>query len=123
MKERIRGQVAGDEKLCSELIVKEKLYAIHTYIIYEQVFYQWKNTSRLLFRRRKFLKDMLSYFTDRLLKNPRLVAFLQADQEGRSLHSELISRQHIEEAIQGARGDARGPFHPSGKAIPALAEP
>jgi hypothetical protein len=116
VKERIRDRVAGDEKLCSELIVKEKLYAIHTFIVYEQIFYQWKNTSWLLFRRRKFLKAMLSYFADRLLQNKRLVFFLQ-DEKQRSLHMELDSKEYIDERIKGKPVDAEGPFVPCYQAI------
>ena len=112
VKGRIAQGIAGNANLCSELIVKEKLYAIHIFVVYEQVFYQWKNTSRFLFRRRQFLKEMLSYFTDRLLQNPRLVAFLQADEQGTSLHLERTSREYIDERIKGKSGDTVGPFVP-----------
>jgi hypothetical protein len=110
-KERIKNQVDGNEKMRSELMVKEKLFAIHIFIVYEQVYYQWKNTSRFLHRRRrKFLKEMLSYFTDRLLRNPRLVAFLQEDKDGRSLHLEAESKRYIDEKMMGVMGDSAGPF-------------
>jgi hypothetical protein len=112
VKERIRNQVAGDETRCSELIVKEKLYAIHVFVVYEQIYYQWWHTSGFLSKRREFLHDMLSYFTDRLLQNPRLVYFLQADKDGVSLHLERTSKKYIDERINGAPCDSEGPFVP-----------
>jgi hypothetical protein len=53
---------------------------------------------------------MLSYFTDRLLRNPRLVGFLQQDIDGRTLHLELESKRYVDEKMKGVTGDSEGPF-------------
>ena len=119
VKARIRHQAAAEPARWPEFLVKEKLFAIHVFIIYEQVYYQWLHTTRRLNpRRHKFLGDMLSYFTDRLLQNPRLVAFFQADPTGKSLHLEECSRKFVADAIgriAAASGratpqDPEGPF-------------
>jgi hypothetical protein len=119
VKARIKMQASTEPTRCAEFAVKEKLFAIHVFIIYEQVFYQWKHTSRVLHRRRRrFLAEMLSYFTDRLLQNPRLVAFLRADPSGASLHLESCSKRFIDQAIERVArksgitvvGDGEGPF-------------
>jgi hypothetical protein len=84
----------------SEYRIKEKLFAIHEFIIFEQVYYQWKNTSWLFHRkRRRFLRDILSYFTDRLLVNPRLLYFLRSDPKGESLHLERNSKEYLDRVI------------------------
>jgi hypothetical protein len=115
---RIRQQAAAEPARCPEFLIKEKLFAIHVFIIYEQIYYQRKYTTRFLHRRRfDFLVEMLSYFTDRVLQNPRLIAFLRADPSGVSLHMEGCSRQFVEDAFQriAAAGkvapeDREGPF-------------
>jgi hypothetical protein len=102
VKEHIKEQAAKEPERRSEVIVKEKLFAIHVFISYEQVFYQWKNTSPVLHRRRRrFLRDVLSYFTDRLIgKNPRLIALLRTDPSGESLHLEQLSMQYLKKRIK-----------------------
>ena len=75
----------------AELIAKERLFVTQLFISYEQAYYQWRRSSVLLPRRRAFLRDMLRYFTERLLRNPRLLAYLESDPSGRSLHLERES--------------------------------
>ena len=100
-----------DDEL-EKLIVEEQQLAIHIFVIYEQVYYQWKYSGVLQFTRKAFLKSMLDYFTDRLLVNPRLVAFLKADTTGRTLHLEQASVTHLLKAIDltTAKIDTDGPF-------------
>jgi len=119
VKARIRHPAAAEPARWPEFLVKEKLFAIHVFIVYEQIYYQRLHTTRSLNPRRyKFLGDMLSYFTDRLvLQNPRLIAFLQADPTGAGLHLEECSRKFLAEAIAAASGghtpqDPEGPFAP-----------
>jgi hypothetical protein len=97
--EQMKTKVAEglEPKERSEFLAKEQMFAIHVFVVYEQVFYQWTHSSRWFHRRRrKFLKDMLSYFTERLLLNPRLQYFLQCDPEGSSLHLEKSSVEFLE---------------------------
>ena len=96
-----------------ELLVKEKLFAVHIFVVYEQVLYQWKSSSRLHHhRRREFLGEMISYFTDRLLANPRLVHLLLEDPEGTSLHLEQASRRRLDAMLRSKAhlADSKGPF-------------
>lgn len=97
----------------SELAVVERLFAIHTLIAFEQVYYHHKYCGVLNSSRKAFLESMLDYFCSRLLRNPRMLAYvLSSDIKGRHLHleeesmSELIDRmkQYFSEA------DIEGPF-------------
>lgn len=101
-----------DVQSLNQLIEKERLFAIHVFIVYEQAYYHWRETSLLFRRRRRFLREMLSYFTERLLQNPRLVAYLKSDPVGRSLHLEEESRLFLEEPLRTCHLDAdeTGPF-------------
>ena len=96
-----------------ELQVKERLFAVQVFIIYEQAFYQWQKSSLWLPNRRKFLHEMLAYFTERLLRNPRLVAYLESDRTGRTLHLERDSMEYLYTAINATgsvKRDDTGPF-------------
>jgi hypothetical protein len=80
------------EEQIEELQIKERLFAIHVFIVFEQVLYQKKHSSFWLNRKRNlFLKEMLSYFTDRLLQNPRLLGFLELNSNNNALHLEKTS--------------------------------
>lgn len=82
--------------------MKEKLFAVHVFIVYEQVLYQLENSAKPLHRkRRKFLREMLDYFTERLLLNPRLRGFLELDPNGESLHLESKSARKLLDAQRG----------------------
>ncbi len=98
-----------------EYQVKEKIFIVHICIIYEQVYYQWDHSSFWLhWRRRAFLAEMLSYFTDRLMMNPRLLAFLELDPDGTGLHLEKRSRHFLESKRSKLKKspfiDRTGPF-------------
>jgi hypothetical protein len=123
VKEHVKELAAREPQRVPEFIVKEKLFAIHVFISYEQVFYQWKNTSPVLHRRRRrFLRDVLSYFAERLiLGNPRLLALLQMDPRGESLHLEQVSAQYLNKQMIAARCetviDRQGPFEKVSRSI------
>ena len=103
---RIRQQLL-DERELAEYRVKERQYAIHIFVVYEQVYYQWRHSSRIAHRRRRrFLNAMLSYFRDRLLLNPRLLHYLKEDRDGASLHLELCSKHYIDDAIADKEREA-----------------
>jgi hypothetical protein len=117
VKAAIQERITTDRAAIAEYRIKEKLFAIHVFIIYEQVYYQWSNTSEFFHpKRRKFLKDILSYFTDRLLVNPRLLYFLEADPKGESLHLEEQSKKYLNDVIAERkkkgklRVDEKGPY-------------
>ena len=90
---RVASGVASDD--IARLAVRERLFAIQVFIAYEQAFYQWQRSSRLPGHRRRFLREMLDYFVDRLLANPRLRAFLESDRCGCSLHLERESAVYL----------------------------
>ena len=101
--------------------VKEQMFAVHIFVVYEQVLYQWKSSSGVLHRRRrKFLQEMLSYFADRLLLNPRLQAFLSSDTSGLSLHLEDSSMDYLNKVQRAkvlVKPDFDGPFVPEVKQL------
>jgi len=96
----------------SEYLVKERMLAIHIFNVYEQVYFQCKASSKRWHPRRKaFLEDMLRYFTGRLLTNPRLVAILDTDPTGVSLHMEFESRDYLDRKLKRPELiDSKGPF-------------
>jgi len=109
---RIRSSVT-DEAVKAELGVEERQFAIHIFVIYEQIFYQWQNSSNRLERgRSRFLVEMMEYFTDRLLRNPRLMAYFADDPTGRTLHLEACAAEHLRDCLAGDQVeiDPRGPF-------------
>lgn len=115
VKHGIMHVLENDRKRWPEFIVKEKLFAIHIFICYEQVYYQLENTSKFLKRRRAFLQAVLSYFTDRLIsKNPRLIAFLEDDPSGETLHLERCSTEYLQTRVNKRTSDIiadrKGPF-------------
>ncbi len=118
VKGRIKQQAHGDPSKLAEYLVKEKLYAIHVFVIYEQVYYQWVHSSGPFHRRRRrFLGEILSYFTDRLITNPRLLHFVQTDPTGATIHLEQCSKAYLDSAIARAvpaggkwMVDHEGPF-------------
>jgi hypothetical protein len=98
------------------LSVEEREFAIHILVTYEQVYFQWKH-SRAISRRRKFLEPMLSYFVDRLLRNPRILGLLSTDPSGASFHLEAESVRYLEKRWARAAPvtlDREGPFAATG---------
>jgi hypothetical protein len=85
-----------------EYLIKERLFAIQIFTVYEQIYFQWWycKPKWLLRKRCEFLESMLSYFTDRVLQNPRLRHFLEQDEKGESLHLEVKSKEYADEKIK-----------------------
>ena len=96
----------------SEYLIKERMLAIHIFNVYEQVYFQCKASSKRWHPKRKaFLDEMLRYFTGRLLTNPRLVAILDTDPTGVSLHMEYESRAFLRLRLKRPElVDSKGPF-------------
>jgi hypothetical protein len=96
------------------LRVLERDYAIHIFVVYEQVYFQWIYTPWYQVRRNRFLREMNAYFTGRVLQNPRLLAYIDSDHTGRSLHLEGESMQHLLKELGSATqaADHKGPFGP-----------
>jgi hypothetical protein len=68
-----------DKEKCAFLL-KERAMIIHILMIYEQIFYQWYNTNKVFHARRgEYLKVVLDYFCHRLLRNPRILGYVEAD--------------------------------------------
>jgi hypothetical protein len=106
-------QKVKDEQI-EELQIKEKLFAIHIFIVYEQVLYQKKHSSFWFNRKRSlFLEEMLKYFTDRLLQNPRLLGLLELNSNNNALHLEKTSMdflKHRATHFEKTNIDYVGPF-------------
>jgi len=109
-----RRHIDGDynEEQCKQWLEKERLLAIHIFIAYEQVYFHYCNTAKYMRGRRRFLEQMLSYFTERVLNNPRLKALFQADMTGASLHLEKPSARYLASKLTDSTVDADpvGPF-------------
>jgi hypothetical protein len=109
---RIKAKVSADCK--EKMQVLELNYAIHIFVVYEQIYFQWKHTPGYQVTRKKFVYDIKQYFTCRVLQNRRLLAYLAADQTGASLHLEGESIQHLFAEMGGRTEtpDYDGPFGP-----------
>jgi hypothetical protein len=112
-KRMIENRMAGEVTDNNEWRIKEKLFATHVFIAYEQVYYQWKQSRFMLGTRKNFLDEMLQYFTRWIHQNPRLHAILQKTPKG-SLHLEECSVAELTERLirQGPlpTPDFEGPF-------------
>jgi hypothetical protein len=111
-RDAIRSSV--DPAKLTELRIKEELFAVHVFVIYEQVYYQWRHSTYTFHGPRKlFLGEMLYYFTERLLRNPRLLAMARADRTGVSLHLEKCSMEYFLNSLPKTidlPSDPYGPF-------------
>ena len=96
----------------SKLIVEERQFAIHIFVVFEQAYYQRTASRYFHGGRRKFLDSMLEYFADRLLVNPRLLAFLNSDIAGTTLHLEPAAREYLLKRMKTTdiEPDTQGPF-------------
>lgn len=111
-KREIAAATVQDEDARRRLAVMERQFAVHIFVIYEQVYFQWMNSSRIERARRVFLSEMLSYFTDRLLRNPRLVAYFASNPTGEKLHIEATAAENLHRCYQSQvlQADMSGPF-------------
>jgi hypothetical protein len=106
----------GDDlqRIRERLQVLERNYAIHIFVVYEQVYFQWKYTPWYQFARKRFLEAMKDYFTARVLQNPRVLAYIDSDHTGCSLHLERESMEHFfaKTGFSMEMADYNGPFGP-----------
>lgn len=93
------------------LSLEERAIARRVFSMYEGSFYQWKNaTSHNDKWRTAFLKDVLDYFTSRLLTNPRLVWLWSAEGGGLCVHYENETVAYYRQNVRNDRVDEVGPF-------------
>jgi hypothetical protein len=115
VKKRIEASLPAEAPILEKWRILERNYAIHIAVVYEQVYFQWKCTPWYQKRRRRFLKDMKDYFTRRVLQNPRILAYIDCDPSGCTLHLEGESMKHLLTEIGSAtaKADYTGPFGPN----------
>ncbi|CAN2044579.1 hypothetical protein GMMP13_1500003 [Candidatus Magnetomoraceae bacterium gMMP-13] len=99
-----------DEKR-AEFLVREKMVALLIFQNYEQTLYQWQNSKGIIDNQRtKFLYDVLMYFTQRLLRNPRLLYYWK---EGNlKEYFEKLTTDHYSKYVTDSSDnlDSSGPF-------------
>jgi hypothetical protein len=110
----LHAEPANGQCVREELQVLERDYAIHILVVYEQVYFHWKYTPWYQRKRNRFLREMKGYFTGRVLQNPRILAYIDSDHTGNSLHLEAGSMGHLLKELGSAMGraDYDGPFGP-----------
>ncbi|CAN2040192.1 hypothetical protein GMMP15_1590031 [Candidatus Magnetomoraceae bacterium gMMP-15] len=115
-----------DEKR-AEYLVRERIVALMIFQIYERSIYQWQNSKEIsdsqrfkfladthATQRTTFLYDVLMYFTQRLLRNPRLLYYWSEE----SFHDyfEDFTKKHYSKYITdnsdnlNIKLDSSGPF-------------
>jgi hypothetical protein len=109
------GRIANDRR--HVLYLKERSMAIFVFTLYENTFYQHKfakeagDTAQV-----KFLADILFYFTNKLLRNPRLLYFWMPGGGSLSTYFEKDTRAHYDKHVLGDKSncidfaDEIGPF-------------
>lgn len=98
-------------KLLPRLKLEERALARRIFSQYENAFYQWQNTSRSRDKSRLwFHKDVADYFSQRLLRNPRLVWFWRSSGGNYRLHYEPLTRDHYDRTVVETSVDDTGPF-------------
>jgi hypothetical protein len=114
IKASLPAEADDDQRIRERLRVLERNYAIHIFVVYEQVYFQWKYTPWYQRRRRRFLREIKGYFTGRVLQNPRILAYINSDHTGCSLHLEGESMQQLLDNVRSTMGraDYDGPFGP-----------
>ena len=110
--ELIRARTREDKDNQAKYRVEERQLAIRILMVYEQIYYQWNMTPESHRKRRDFLKSMMDYFVERLLPNPRMLAYMHSDPSGRTLHMEKDSADYLRSKISstGIVADHSGPF-------------
>jgi hypothetical protein len=110
----LHAESANEQQVRERLQVLERDYAIHIFVVYEQVYFHWKYTPWYQRKRNRFLREMKGYFTGRVLQNPRILAYIDSDHTGRSLHLEDGSMRHLLKELGSAteKADYNGPFGP-----------
>lgn len=94
-----------------QLRLEERAIARRVFSMYESSFYQWRNAKTRRDRARFFfLKDVLDYFTTRLLTNPRLAWYWSEDGGGLCVHYEKLTREYYQRNVKVINKDATGPL-------------
>lgn len=113
---QVKLAIANDLSSSSRLArlrLEERAIADSLFTLFEQAYYQWKlATVSNDAARTSFLKEELDYFTERLLRNPRLLWFWANDGGKLSLQYEKATQVFYESSVQPksqARDDI-GPF-------------
>ena len=107
-----------DEKERSRFLLKESSVANYLFGIFELTFYQYNQAIEADdVARRDFYKEVLDYFTDRLLRNPRLLYFWSSTGGGLEDHFEEKTKKYYKDNVFGSSDnpllylpDAKGPI-------------
>ncbi len=112
--ERVKRATAGfspDQR--AEALLREDAMAQYLFAQFEQTVYLHRNAMELGDTERiRFSQDTLDYFTDTLLRNPRLVHFWSASGENMRVYYVPICQKYWDEKVRPhvTKVDATGPF-------------
>jgi hypothetical protein len=114
-----------DERKRSELLLRERVTALYIFTMFEQALYRLDQSERGFDGgRTEFLHAVVAYYTDRVLRNPRLLHYWKS--EGLSTYFEESTNKLFEERVMKnvpASGiDVVGPFGKGGTK-PAVTPP
>jgi hypothetical protein len=102
-----------DQKKVAKLHLQERAVADRLFTMFEHSFYQWRQANRQSdLAREEFLREVLDYFTDRLLRNPRLLWYWSPNGGNMLAHfeSETINFYDVNIEPRDDDMDATGPF-------------
>jgi hypothetical protein len=98
----------------AEMLVRERAVAIAVVQIFEESVFQYEHATRLRDAgRARFLEDVLGYYTERLLLNPRLLWLWAPEGGNMRADFEPATRSYYDAHVQvpkGAPVDSVGPF-------------
>lgn len=100
------------------LQLEERAVARRVFSMYEHAYYQWMNAKRYEdSTRQEFLRDVLTYYTGRLLTNPRLGWYWSEGGANQANHYEAGTREYYARHVTVKRMDSEGPFQLEGPVI------
>jgi hypothetical protein len=94
------------------LSLEERAIADRLFTMFEQALYQWRQArERKDSPREQFLREVLEYFTSRLLQNPRLLWYWSPKGGNLSVNYEVATMEYYNTNVRPhSPGDAEGPF-------------
>lgn len=95
----------------TQYYLEERAMARRIFSMYEGAYYQYSNAKdQKDIYRMKFLGDVLFYFCDRLLTNPRLAWFWKSDGGGLCAHYEVNTVAYYDKHVSLHKVDSVSPF-------------
>lgn len=112
---------SSDKEILLEQFLKERALAMLIFNSFESTFYKYHNLKKGDNIRKGFLLDVLNFFTDVLLRNPRLIFFwnekgerlcMLFEKDTREYYDKKVTYYYVSHGIDiTSKMDIKGPFY------------